>query len=159
MKKINAARVKIDQSQQRKKTDTYQSSDINTAQSKQLLQDKRKMYNNNPPLDLFKTKEYLCVERSTQYSPSKKEANVLNYRKRPPSSQRQHWQTSVMGPGKQMTIANLGVKNEVSKNEVSKLSQQFNRPTLQQYLLGNNGCLPIHSLQARTMRGQPLFCL
>ena len=47
-----------------------------------------------------------------------------------------------------MTIANLDVKNEVSK-----LNPPFKKPTLQQCLLGNNGCLPIHSLQARTRRG------
>jgi hypothetical protein len=154
MKKINAARRQIYQLQQSKKIDTYQSSDINTTQSKQVLQEKRNIYNNNPLLHLVEKKEYCYVKRSEQYSRGKKEANVLNHQKPPLHPKIPHWQASVIGPDKQMTIANLYVKNEVSK-----LNPHFEKPTLQQYLLGNNGCLPIHSLQACTGRGQPSFCL
>ena len=146
--KINAARRQIYQLQQGKKIDTYQSSDINTTQSKQVLQEKRNMYNNNHLLDLVEKTEYSYVKRSTQYSRGKKEANVLNHQKPPLHPKIAHWQASVIGPDKQMTIANLYVKNEVSK-----LNQQFEKPTLQQCLLRNNGYPPIHSLQARTRRG------
>ncbi len=148
MKKINAARRQIYQLQQGKKIDTYQSSDINTTQSKQVLQEKLRMYNNSHLLHLAEKTEYCYVKRSTQYSRGKKEANVLNHQKPPLYPKITHWQASVMGPGKQMTIANLDVKNEVPK-----LNQQFEKPTLQQCLLRNNGYPPIHSLQARTRRG------
>jgi hypothetical protein len=137
MKKINAARRQI-----------YQLSDINTTQSKQVLQEKCKVYNNTPLLHLVEKKEYCYVKRSEQYSRGKKEANVLNHQKPPLHPKIAYWQASAMGSGKQMTIANLYVKNEVSK-----LNPHFEKPTLLQCLLGNNGCLSIHSLQARTRRG------
>ena len=146
--KINAARRQIYQLQQGKKIDTYQSSNISAAELQQVLQEKRNMYNNNPLLHLVEKTEYSYVKRSTQYSRGKKEANVLNHQKPPLHPKIAHWQASVIGPDKQMTIANLYVKNEVSK-----LNPPFKKPTLQQCLLGNNGCLPIHSLQARTRRG------